>query len=126
MKLIFIFCFFYLFFIKAPGQPSTNSAKEKTFLLGDFLLESGITLPNAYIKYVTYGSPNKQKSNAILLPSFFTSDYRGYNAIIGSGKALDTAKYFLILSELFANGHSSSPSNTPAPYNGPLFPFVSI
>src|SRR3954463_16187964 len=103
MKVIFIFCFFsILVFINAHSQPSTNSAEEKTFLLGDFHLESGVTLPNAYIKFVTYGSLNKEKSNGILLPSFFTSDYRGYNAIIGDRKALDTTKYFLILSELFA------------------------
>ena len=126
MKFIFVSCFLFSALINAHSQPSTNLADEKTFLLGNFHLESGVTLPNAFIKYVTYGSLNKEKSNAILLPSFFTSDYRGYNAVIGSGKALDTTKYFLILSELFANGHSSSPSNTPAPFNGPLFPFVSI
>ena len=126
MKFIFVSCFLSLTLINVHSQTSTNSVDEKTFLLGNFHLESDVTLPNAFIKYVTYGSLNIEKSNGILLPSFFTSDYRGYNAVIGSGNALDTTKYFLILSELFANGHSSSPSNTPAPFNGPLFPFVSI
>lgn len=104
----------------------TIDPKERTFNLGNFLLESGITLPNAYIKYATYGSLNKDSSNAILLPSSYSSDYNGYNFLIGKDKSLDTSKYFLILPELFANGHSSSPSNTPAPFHGPNFPITTI
>jgi homoserine O-acetyltransferase len=124
----FIFSFYFLFYagINIYCQTSTNAVKEKTFQLGDFRLESGIVLPKAYIKYVIYGSLNKEKSNAILLPSWYGADFTGYDGIIGKDKALDTSKYFLILSELFANGHSSSPSNTPPPYNGPLFPSISI
>ena len=126
MKSIFSFSFLFLSFISTLSQTSTNTTIEKTFWLGDFRLESGTILPKAYIMYVTYGSLNKDKNNAILLPSWYSADYNGYNFMIGTGKALDTTKYFLILSELFANGHSSSPSNTPTPFNGPPFPMTSI
>ncbi|KAF8903441.1 hypothetical protein CPB84DRAFT_1746155 [Gymnopilus junonius] len=37
---------------------------------------------------------------------------------------LSTKKYFVVTFALFSNGESSSPSNTPAPYNGPYFPAV--
>jgi len=104
----------------------TIDSKERSFYLDNFLLESGVTFPNAYIKYATYGSLNKDSSNAILLPSSYGSDYNGYNFLIGKNNALDTSKYFLILPELFANGHSSSPSNTPAPFHGPNFPITTI
>src|SRR5260370_16111838 len=45
---------------------------------------------------------------------------------MGTDKALDTAKLFLVATELFGNGHSSSPSNTPEPYHGPRFPVTTI
>lgn len=126
MKSIFSFSFLFLSFVNTFSQTSTKTTIEKTFWLGDFRLESGTLLPKAYVKYVTYGSLNKDKNNAILIPSWYSADYTGYNFLIGTEKALDTTKYFLILTELFANGHSSSPSNTPPPFNGPLFPLTSI
>ena len=39
-------------------------------------------------------------------------------------QAIDPAKNFLITSELFGNGRSSSPSNTPEPFHGPAFSTV--
>jgi len=45
--------------------------------------------------------------------------------MVGEGKALDPTKYFVVTFGLFSNGESSSPSNTPVPYNGPYFPSVS-
>jgi hypothetical protein len=38
----------------------------------------------------------------------------------------DPARDFLILTELFGNGRSSSPSNTPEPFHGPRFPVMTI
>ena len=38
----------------------------------------------------------------------------------------DPARDFLILTELFGNGRSSSPSNTPEPFHGPRFPVTTI
>nr|MBC7614078.1 hypothetical protein [Pseudopedobacter sp.] len=54
------------------------------------------------------------------------SKLRGYEWIIGPGKALDTTKFFLVATELFGNGRSSSPSNTPDPLHGPRFPIITI
>jgi len=50
----------------------------------------------------------------------------GYEWLIGPGQALDTSKLFLVATELFGNGHSSSPSNTPEPFHGPRFPVMRI
>ncbi len=46
--------------------------------------------------------------------------------LIGEGMALDPSKYFIICPNKFGNGTSSSPSNTPAPFDGPKFPLVTI
>jgi homoserine O-acetyltransferase len=52
--------------------------------------------------------------------------HHGYEWLIGPGKALDTTRLFLVATELFGNGHSSSPSNTPEPLHGPRFPVTTI
>jgi homoserine O-acetyltransferase len=94
--------------------------------LGNFRLENGTTLPDAHIRYVTYGTLNAERSNAILLPSHYMADGHGYEWLIGPGKVFDPARDFLIATELFGNGHSSSPSNTPEPFHGPRFPVTTI
>jgi homoserine O-acetyltransferase len=96
------------------------------FLIQNFKTESGVTLPVAHVVYGTYGKLNADKSNAILLPSHYMANYRGYTWLIGPGKALNPNDLFLICSELFGNGSSSSPSNTPEPFHGPRFPITSI
>src|SRR5437899_8287862 len=50
----------------------------------------------------------------------------GYEMLIGPGRVLYTTKLFLVATELFGNGRSSSPSNTPEPFHGPRFPIMSI
>jgi homoserine O-acetyltransferase len=54
------------------------------------------------------------------------ANLHGYEWLIGPGRALDPAREFLIATELFGNGRSSSPSNTPEPLHGPRFPVMTI
>jgi homoserine O-acetyltransferase len=54
------------------------------------------------------------------------ADHHGYEWLIGPGRALDTTRLFLVATELFGNGRSSSPSNTPEPFHGPRFPVTTI
>jgi len=62
----------------------------------------------------------------VLLPSHYMANYHGYEWLIGSEKALDPGKLFLVATELFGSGGSSSPSNTPEPFHGPRFPQMTI
>jgi homoserine O-acetyltransferase len=94
--------------------------------LGDFRLESGVVLPNAKVAFATFGELNADRSNVVLLPSWYNSDHHGYDFLIGANRALDPAKYFIVATEMFANGWSSSPSNTPEPFHGPRFPAIAI
>lgn len=94
--------------------------------LGDFSFESGVTVPNTQISYVTHGSLNAAKNNAVLVPSWYSGDHHGYEFLIGAGKALDPAEYYIVATDMFANGFSSSPSNTPPPFAGPDFPEIAI
>jgi homoserine O-acetyltransferase len=42
------------------------------------------------------------------------------------GRRSTLGKLFLVATELFGNGRSSSPSNTPEPFHGPRFPVTTI
>lgn len=92
----------------------------------DFVLESGATLRPARLAYRTYGTLNADRSNAVLFPVWFAGTHEANEWLIGPGRALDPARWFIIVPNLFGNGLSSSPSNTPAPYDRARFPKVSV
>jgi len=96
------------------------------FVIHRFHTEGGAVLPEAHVVYGTYGHLNAAGDNAVLLPSHYMADMHGYEWLMGPGKSLDPQQLFLITSELFGNGRSSSPSNTPEPFHGPRFPVMTI
>lgn len=115
-----------LILCRAAMAQSPVTPERHEFVISEFHTESGATLPKARIVYGTYGHLNADHSNAVLLPSHYMANLRGYEWLIGPGKALDPAQFFLVTSELFGNGSSSSPSNTPEPLHGPRFPVMTI
>jgi homoserine O-acetyltransferase len=98
----------------------------ETFELGNFQLTTGYTIPNAKLSYKTHGTLNARKDNVILFPNFLGGVPEALEIYIGEGMALDPRKYFIILPGQIGNGVSSSPSNTPPPYNQGNFPPVNI
>lgn len=95
--------------------------------LGDFQLESGDKIRNLSIAYATFGTLSADKSNAILFPTWYSGTSKILElAYIGEGRALDPSKYFIILVNQIGNGLSSSPSNTPSPFEAARFPQPSI
>src|ERR1035438_8937255 len=108
------------------AAPKGTEPVEHSYVIHNFKTESGVTLPEATIVYGTYGKLNAAGDNAILLPSHYMAEMHGYDWLIGKGRALDPEKEFLITSELFGNGRSSSPSNTPELLHGPRFPTMTI
>jgi homoserine O-acetyltransferase/O-succinyltransferase len=96
------------------------------FYLGDFDLWNGVTLPQAKLAFKTHGALNSAKSNAILFPHMWSGTSKSMEAFIGPGRPLDPEKYFIILPGQFGNGFSSSPSNTPPPFDQGAFPRMAI
>jgi len=101
----------------------TNSKK---YELGSVSLLSGESLQAAFLVYKTYGKLNKNKDNVVVLPTFYTGSHQRNEGFFGQGRAIDPKKHFIISINLFGNGLSSSPSNTPAPQDGPRFPQISL
>lgn len=96
------------------------------FELGNLTLQSGATLRNTKLAYKTYGTLNVDKSNVIVYPTWYSGQHYDNEWLIGEGMALDPQKYFIIIPNMIGNGLSSSPSNTPQPYNKARFPNVSF
>ena len=97
-------------------------AGHEIFELGDIVLQSGLKLRGARLAYKTYGALNPGKDNVIIFPTFFSSQHTANEPMIRPGMALDPERYFIIVPNLFGNGLSSSPSNTPSPYDRARFP----
>jgi homoserine O-acetyltransferase len=90
-----------------PQQPPHQSYSE-----GDLKLESGEAIKDFSISYVTHGTLNAKKSNAILMVTAISGNHHRLDFMIGPGKALDPDKYFIICTDAIANGLTTSPSNS--------------
>jgi homoserine O-acetyltransferase len=98
-----------------------------TFEVPNFLLQKGGILPQVRLAYATRGELNAGRDNAVLVPSWYTGTHDDSEMfMLGENRALDPRKYFIILTNLLANGLSSSPSNSPAPVERGRFPKVTI
>ena len=95
--------------------------EDQLFTLEGFRTQGGTTL-DLQLAYRVHGELNANKDNLVVLPTFYSgrSDENSY--WIGVDQALDPATYCIVIPNLFGNGVSSSPSNTPAPFGGSAFP----
>jgi len=105
-----------------------------------FSLDCGATLPELELAYETYGTPNADGSNAILICHALTGSAhaagaeaprRGWwDGAIGPGKGIDTDRWFVICSNVIGSCYGSTGPNsidpaTGLPY-GEAFPAVTI
>lgn len=86
-------------------------SNHEVFKLLDFRLQTGTSLPEAQLAYKTYGELNATKSNVILYPTSYAAHHSDIEWLIGPDKILDPARYFIVITNMFGNGLSTSPSN---------------
>ncbi len=91
-----------------------DQAPHQLYKIGDFKLESGEVIKDFAISYVTHGTLNAKKSNAILMVTAISGNHHRLDFMIGPGKALDTNKYFIVCTDAIGNGLTTSPSNSTA------------
>ena len=82
--------------------------------LGDLELESGESIRGYEQSYVTHGTLDRGKSNAILVCSSLTGNHTRLDFLVGPGLALDPARWFIVATDAIGNGLSTSPSNSSA------------
>src|SRR5438105_14288244 len=84
----------------------------QTHCMGELKLESGQPIRDFCISYVTHGTLNAAKSNAVLMVTAIGGNHHRIDYLIGPGRALDPAKYFVIATDAIGNGLTTSPSNS--------------
>jgi len=92
--------------------------REGAFELGDYVLQSGASISNARLIWKTYGTLSAAKDNVIVYPTSYAASHRDIEWLIGPEGILDPTRWFIVVPNMFGNGLSSSPSNTP---DYPLF-----
>jgi homoserine O-acetyltransferase len=98
----------------------------KTCSIDRFQLQNGLELPRARLAYKTYGKLNASANNVVVLPTFYTGSHIRNEGFFGPGRAIDPDRHFIVSVNLFGNGLSSSPDNTPAPYDAARFPDITL
>ncbi|MBK1696468.1 E22 family MetX-like putative esterase [Rhodovibrio salinarum] len=137
--------------IVAGGTPAAAYepiVEKKTFTMKDYTTVNGAPIPEVRVGWEAYGSLNEARDNVIVIPHFFSGTShaagryseegaRGYwDSIIGSGKPIDTDKYYVISVDSLVNlnvgsaqvvttGPASINPETGEPY-GMDFPIVEI
>ncbi len=113
--------------IENPFYAPAMQGDFKLHDLQDLLLESGETLRGARLAYRTFGTLNAEKSNAVLVTTWFSGTGKVMQDVyVGEGHALDPDRYFIVIVDQLGSGVSSSPQNTPAPQAMAKFPKLSI
>jgi len=135
--------------LAAPAFAYDGTVEKKTFEMPSYTTAGGETIKQVRVGWEAYGKLNEAKDNVILVTHFFsgTSHAAGkykaedkapgyWDSIIGSGKPLDTDKYYVISSDTLVNlgakdpnvvttGPASVNPDTGKPY-GMSFPVVTI
>ena len=86
-----------------PETSGPDTPENQIASLGSFRFESGETIEDLKVSYVTYGKLNAARDNAVLSLQHFTGDHHDNEFLIGPGKALDPEKYFVIATDFLAN-----------------------
>ena len=93
--------------------------------LGDLKLDSGQVIRDCRIGYRTYGTLKADRSNVIVVTTWFGGTTAGLAGWIGTGKLYDSSKYYVVAIDALGDGVSSSPSNSSAQH-GADFPLISM
>lgn len=100
-------------------------ADYETFTLPAYTTQSGSTL-DLKLAYKTYGTLAPGRDNVVVVPTFYGGRHAETAYMIGNGRAIDPARHFVVVPNMFGNGLSTSPSNTPAPHGRGGFPLMSL
>jgi len=105
----------------------------ETFVQKDFVLENSVVLPQAELRYQTYGQLNEAKDNVIVVCHALTGNaslHSWWGDLMGENKAFDSSKYLIVCCNILGSCYgSTNPQSinpeTNAQY-GKDFPDVSV
>lgn len=109
------------------------SSKDSFTFKQPFVTESGYTIPEPTVAYQSWGSLNRQRTNAILVCHALTGNTAAdewFRGLFGEGKALDPNRHFIVCPNVLGScygstGPASINPKTGEPYRAD-FPIISV
>ena len=86
-----------------------------------FTTQGGVAL-DLELAYTTHGELASSRDNAIVVLTSYAAQHDEAEALVAVG----AKDHFIVAINMFCNGLSSSPSNTPVPFDGPRFPGITV
>ena len=109
------------------------TADGDTHVEPNFVLENGIALKEAQLRYQTYGSLNDAKDNVIVVCHALTGNaslHSWWGELLGPNKAFDTSKYMIICCNILGSCYGSTNPQSVDPTTGKRyskdFPDISV
>jgi homoserine O-acetyltransferase/O-succinyltransferase len=126
----------------APGDVGLVQARDFVYAR-DFTFKNGQSIPGFTLRYETYGQLNATRDNAVLICHALSGDHHcagwhspddrkpgWWNNLIGSGKAVDTQRFFVVCANVLGGCQGSTGPSSVNPASGKVygldFPFVTI
>jgi homoserine O-acetyltransferase/O-succinyltransferase len=104
-----------------------------SFVQEDFVLENNVILPQAQLRYQTYGKLNDAKDNVVVVCHALTGNaslHSWWGGLLGDDKAFDTSKYFIICCNILGSCYGSTNPQSINPKTGTMygkdFPDISV
>ncbi len=120
--------------VLAAATGNAQDGQQKIAELGQCRLENGSIIQNCRVGYRTFGSLDRARDNAVLMPTWLYGTSADLTEFFGNPSnvapaarshiLVDTGKYFGIAIDALGNGVSSSPSNSSSQH-GVAFPAFS-
>jgi homoserine O-acetyltransferase len=86
--------------------------QQGVFQAGNLPLQSGAVLRNARLSWKAHGTLAPGRDNVIVYPTSYGAQHPDLEWLIGPDGVLDPTRWFIVICDMFANGLSSSPSNS--------------
>jgi homoserine O-acetyltransferase len=111
--------------LSTPAQTSVGNGQQEYADLRTCKLAGGGEIASCRLGYRTWGMLNAERSNAVLIPTWFSGTSSSIQDWVGTDKLVDPTKYFVIAVDALGDGVSSSPSNS-ITEPGPQFPLFTM
>ncbi|KAL3916722.1 MAG: hypothetical protein SGILL_005050 [Bacillariaceae sp.] len=109
------------------------TADGESFVQENFVLENQVVLPEAELRYQTYGKLNESKDNVVVVCHALTGNaslHSWWGSLLGDDKAFDTSKYLIVCCNILGSCYGSTNPQSTNPETGQVygkdFPDISV
>src|SRR5215468_2915476 len=93
---------------QSPDWPVDNGVLN----LGNLPVERGGVIADARLVWQSHGTLNAARDNVIVYPCSYTATHDDLTWLIGPDGVLDPSRWFIVITDMFSNGISSSAADT--------------